>query len=140
MLNNVYIAGCWDLLHEGHINILKAAKEFGDYLIVGVNSDKFVDFYKKVKMAQDENVRLNQIRALDYVDLAFILEDYESQSKYIDIFKPKVIVHGSDWKGQSLYKQMNISEQQLAEYNIEFKYPKYTEGVSSTELRNKLNG
>lgn len=139
-MNNVYIAGCWDLLHQGHINILKAAKEFGDFLVVAVNSDKFVEFYKKVKMAQDENTRLNQIRALDYVDLAFILEDYDSQNKYIDIFKPKVIVHGSDWKGPSLHKQMNIGGEQIFNYDIEFKYPAYTEGISSTQLRNKLNG
>ena len=45
----VYIAGCWDLCHHGHINILKKAKEFGDFLIVGVNSDSFVMSYKKLK-------------------------------------------------------------------------------------------
>jgi glycerol-3-phosphate cytidylyltransferase len=134
----VYIAGCWDFCHEGHINIIKKAKEFGDFLVVAVNSDDFIFDYKKIKMAQDETTRFNQIRDLIYVDVAFILEDYESQSKYIDIFKPSVIVHGSDWSGSSLYKQMNITEEQIEMYGIEFKYPDYTAGVSSTMLREKL--
>jgi glycerol-3-phosphate cytidylyltransferase-like family protein len=72
------------------------------------------------------------------VDLAFILEDHNSQSKYIDIIKPSVIVHGNDWVGKDLYKQMNISQKQIDEYAIVFKYPDYTPGVSSTILRNKL--
>ena len=134
----VYIAGCWDFCHEGHLNILKKAKEFGDILVVGVNSDAFVMFYKKLQMAQKEDIRLKQIRDLDFVDLAFILEDFDSQRTYIDIFKPSVIVHGGDWKGEGLYKQMNITEEQIKEYGIEFKYPDYTPGISSTMLREKL--
>jgi glycerol-3-phosphate cytidylyltransferase len=137
-LKTVYIAGCWDFCHEGHINIIKKAKEFGDLLVVAVNSDKFIWQYKRIQMANSENVRLNAIRHLGYVDIAFILEDYESQSKYIDIFKPSVIVHGSDWSGSSLYKQMNITEKQIEMYGIAFKYPDYTPGVSSTMLRDKL--
>jgi glycerol-3-phosphate cytidylyltransferase len=137
-MKTVYIAGCWDLLHQGHLNILKKAKDMGEYLVVGVNSDNFVKFYKKIKMAENENKRLNNLRSLDFVDLAFILEDYDSQRKYIDIFKPSVIVHGNDWKGDSLYKQMNITESQIENYGIDFQYPDYTPGVSSTILRNQM--
>jgi glycerol-3-phosphate cytidylyltransferase len=136
-MKTVYIAGCWDFCHHGHVNILTKAKEFGDFLVVAVNSDNFVMSYKKIKMAQDENTRLNQIRKLDFVDLAFILEDHESQRKYIDIFKPSIIVHGGDWKGDSLYKQMNITEEQMKLYGITFEYPPYTDGISSTILREK---
>ncbi len=134
----VYIAGCWDFCHKGHVNIIRKAKELGDFLVVAVNSDEFVHSYKKIKMAQDQNTRLQQVMDLIYVDLAFILEDYESQSKYIDIIKPSVIVHGSDWSGDSLYKQMNISKKQIADYGIEFIYPDYTQGISSTMLRDNL--
>jgi len=135
----VYIAGCWDFCHNGHINILKKAATMGDLLVVGINSDKFIWSYKKVKTHYNENDRLNTIRNLDYVDMAFILEDHESQRKYIDIFKPTIIVHGSDWKGDSLYKQMNITKEQIEKYNIQFKFPEYTKGVSSTLLRSKVN-
>ena len=134
----VYIAGCWDFCHNGHINILKKAKEMGDLLVVGVNSDKFIYSYKKLKTHFNENDRLNAIRELDFVDMAFILEDHASQRKYIDIFRPSIIVHGSDWKGDSLYKQMNITKEQMEKYNIQFKFPEYTKGVSSTLLRSQV--
>lgn len=136
-MKTVYIAGCWDYCHEGHVNIIKKAKEMGDFLVVAVNSDAFVEYYKKIKMHNNENERVNAIRNLNIADVVFILEDHESQRKYIDIFKPNIIVHGSDWKGDDLYKQMNITQEQIEEYGIEFKYPEYTEGVSSTLLRNQ---
>lgn len=133
----VYIAGCWDYCHEGHVNIIKKAKELGDFLVVAVNSDEFVESYKKIKMHNDENSRINAIRELDIADVVFILEDHESQRKYIDIFKPDIIVHGSDWKGNSLHSQMNITEEQIESYGIKFVYPEYTKGVSSTQIRDE---
>lgn len=134
----VYIAGCWDFCHTGHLNILQKAKEFGDFLVVGVNSDDFIFSYKKQKMYYNEDVRLRHIMNLDFVDLAFILKDFDSQKKYIDIFKPSFIVHGGDWKGEALRNQMNISEEQISKYGTEFKYPDYTTGISSTMLRDQL--
>ena len=75
----VYIAGCFDLIHNGHINIIKKAKQLGDYLVVGVNSNDFIYSYKKKFPVIDEKDRLTMVRALKYVDVAFILEDHESQ-------------------------------------------------------------
>jgi len=138
-MKTVYIAGCWDYCHKGHINIIKKARDIADLLVVAVNSDNFVMSYKGIKMHHNENERMNAIRKLGLADVVFILEDYDSQRKYIDIFKPKIIVHGSDWHGNSLYKQMNITEEQMEKYNIEFYYPDYTPGISSTILRNKNN-
>ena len=133
----IYIAGCWDYCHEGHLNILQRAKELGGLLVVGVNSDAFIMKYKKMSMDNDENIRLNKIRSLNCVDIAFILENHESQSKYMDIFKPHYIVHGDDWTGDSLQVQMNISDAQMKEYSMEFLYLPYTKGISSTMLREK---
>ena len=136
-MKTIYIAGCWDYCHQGHINILQKARNMGDLLIVAVNSDKFILSYKGIKMHYNENERVNAIRKLGLADVVFILEDYDSQRKYIDVFKPSIIVHGNDWHGKSLYKQMNITEEQIEKYGIEFKYPDYTPGVSSTLLREK---
>jgi cytidyltransferase-like protein len=133
----VYIAGCWDYCHKGHVNILNAARSMGDFLIVAVNSDRFIMDYKKIQMDHKEGERVKAIMNLKIADLVFILEDYESQSKYIDIIKPSIIVHGSDWSGEDLYKQMNISKEQIDLYGIEFKYPEYTHGISSTILRQR---
>jgi len=90
-------------------------------------------------MHNDENERLNKIRSLGIADVVFILENFESQRSYIDILKPKYIVHGNDWVSDSLYEQMNITKEQIEKYNITFVYPEYTRGVSSTEIRNRLS-
>lgn len=134
-MKKVYIAGCWDYCHEGHVNILEKAREMGDHLIVAVNSDRFISEYKGILMDHNEYQRVNAIRSQGLADVVFILEDWESQRKYIDIFQPNIIVHGSDWKGDSLYKQMNITEEQIEKYGIDFVYPDYTPGVSSSQLR-----
>lgn len=138
-MSTVYIAGCWDFCHDGHINILRKAKSAGKYLIVAVNSDEFIMSYKKIKTRYTTHERVEAIRQLKIADVIFILEDHDSQRKYIDIFKPRIIVHGDDWKGDSLYKQMNITQDQIKKYNIEFIFPEYTKGISSTMLRNKIS-
>ena len=121
----VYIAGCFDLIHNGHINIIKKAKQLGDYLVVGVNSNDFIYSYKKKFPVIDEKDRLTMIRALKY--------------DYIHIFKPRYIVHGSDWRGNELLKQMNITQEMIDKYNIEMKIFDYTPGVSTTSIRNTLS-
>jgi cytidyltransferase-like protein len=134
-MKTVYIAGCWDYCHEGHRNILNKARELGDFLVVAVNSDAFIRSYKGIKMDNNEYKRISAIRELGVADVVFILEDHESQRKYVDVFKPDIIVHGSDWRGDELYKQMNITLEQIEKYGIEFVYPEYTAGVSSTQIR-----
>lgn len=134
----VYAAGVWDFCHEGHVRLFEYCRNIGDLVIIGVNSDKFTESYKKITPHENELKRLDNIRKLGIADVVFILEDHESQSKYIDIFKPDVIVHGNDWKGGSLQKQMNISDEQIKNYGIIFSYPEYTAGISSTKLRNEL--
>ena len=130
-----YIAGCWDYCHEGHVNIIKAAKDLGEFLVVGVNSDEFIWSYKRIKMGNSEVERMDSVRKLGLADVVFILENHDAQRDYIDIFQPRYIVHGSDWEGDDLYKQMNITKTQIDAYGIEFVYPKYTPGVSSTIIR-----
>lgn len=131
-----YLAGVWDYCHEGHINLIKKAKEKCDYIVVGVNSDYFTHCYKNIVPHNSEFHRLDKIMDLDEVDMAFILEDHEMQSTYIDIIKPNYIFHGNDWIGDSLSQQMNISQEQIEKYGIEFVYPDYTPGISSTMIRN----
>jgi cytidyltransferase-like protein len=137
-MKTVYAAGVWDFCHEGHVRLFEYCRKIGDLVVIGVNSDKFTESYKKVTPHENELKRLDNIRKLGIADVVFILEDHESQSKYIDIFKPNVIVHGNDWKGGSLQKQMNISDEQIGKYDIEFVYPEYTAGISSTMLREKI--
>lgn len=117
--------GTYDLLHQGHINLLRRAKELGDYLIVGVTSDSFDKGRGKLNVRNNVLERVEAVRATGYAD-KIIIEDYLGQ-KIDDIQKYDVDIFaiGSDWEGHFDY---------LNEY-CKVVYLPRTEGVSSTMLR-----
>lgn len=117
--------GTYDLLHQGHINLLRRAKELGDYLIVGVTSDSFDRGRGKLNVRNNVLERVEAVKATGYAD-EVIIEDYVGQ-KIDDIQKYNVDIFaiGSDWEG-------------LFDYLNEFTKVVYlprTEGISSTMLR-----
>ena len=117
--------GTYDLLHQGHINLLRRAKELGDYLIVGVTSDSFDRGRGKLNVRNNVLERVEAVRATGYAD-EVIIEDYVGQ-KIDDIQKYDVDIFaiGSDWVGKFDY---------LNEY-CKVVYLPRTEGISSTQLR-----
>lgn len=117
--------GTYDLLHQGHINLLRRAKELGDYLIVGVTSDSFDRGRGKLNVRNNVLERVEAVKATGYAD-EVIIEDYIGQ-KIDDIQKYDVDIFaiGSDWEGKFDY---------LNEY-CKVVYLPRTEGVSSTMLR-----
>ena len=119
--------GTYDLLHQGHINLLRRAKELGDYLIVGVTSDSFDRRRGKLNVLNNVLERVEAVKATGYAD-EVIIEDYLGQ-KIDDIQKYDIDIFaiGSDWKGQFDY---------LNEY-CKVVYLPRTEGISSTLLREK---
>ena len=119
--------GTYDLLHQGHINLLRRAKELGDYLIVGVTSDSFDRGRGKLNVRNNVLERVEAVKATGYAD-EVIIEDYLGQ-KIDDIQKYDVDIFaiGSDWLGKFDY---------LNEY-CKVVYLPRTEGISSTLLRAK---
>ena len=117
--------GTYDLLHQGHINLLRRAKELGDYLIVGVTSDSFDRGRGKLNVRNNVLERVEAVKATGYAD-EVIIEDYLGQ-KIDDIQKYDVDIFaiGSDWIGKFDY---------LNEY-CKVVYLPRTEGISSTMLR-----
>lgn len=117
--------GTYDLLHQGHINLLRRAKELGDYLIVGVTSDSFDQGRGKLNVRNNVLERVEAVKATGYAD-EIIIEDYLGQ-KIDDIQKYNVDIFaiGSDWEGKFDY---------LNEY-CKVVYLPRTEGISSTMLR-----
>lgn len=117
--------GTYDLLHQGHINLLRRAKELGDYLIVGVTSDSFDRGRGKLNVRNNVLERVEAVKATGYAD-EVIIEDYLGQ-KIDDIQKYDVDIFaiGSDWVGKFDY---------LNEY-CKVVYLPRTEGISSTMLR-----
>lgn len=117
--------GTYDLLHQGHINLLRRAKELGDYLIVGVTSDSFDRGRGKLNVRNNVLERVEAVKATGYAD-EVIIEDYVGQ-KIDDIQKYNVDIFaiGSDWEGKFDY---------LNEFTKVVYLPR-TEGISSTMLR-----
>ena len=124
-MTKVITYGTYDLLHQGHINLLRRAKELGDYLIVGVTSDSFDRGRGKLNVRNNVLERVEAVKATGYAD-EVIIEDYLGQ-KIDDIQKYDVDIFaiGSDWVGKFDY---------LNEY-CKVVYLPRTEGISSTQLR-----
>ncbi|MBO7198498.1 MAG: Gfo/Idh/MocA family oxidoreductase [Alistipes sp.] len=124
-MKKVITYGTYDLLHEGHINLLRRAKALGDYLIVGVTNDSFDRERGKLNVRNNVLERVEAVKATGFVD-EVIIEDYVGQ-KIDDILKYDVDIFaiGSDWEGKFDY---------LSEF-CDVVYLPRTEGVSSTMLR-----
>lgn len=124
-MKKVITYGTYDLLHQGHINLLRRAKELGDYLIVGVTSDSFDRGRGKLNVRNNVLERVEAVKATGFAD-EVIIEDYIGQ-KIDDIQKYEVDIFaiGSDWVGKFDY---------LNEY-CKVVYLPRTEGISSTQLR-----
>ncbi len=124
-MKTVITYGTYDLLHQGHLNLLRRAKELGDYLIVGVTSDSFDRGRGKLNVRNNVLERVEAVKATGYAD-EVIIEDYVGQ-KIDDIQKYNVDIFaiGSDWEGKFDY---------LNEY-CKVVYLPRTQGISSTQLR-----
>lgn len=124
-MKKVITYGTYDLLHQGHLNLLRRAKELGDYLIVGVTSDSYDRGRGKLNVRNNVLERVEAVKATGFAD-EVIIEDYVGQ-KIDDIQKYNVDIFaiGSDWEGQFDY---------LNEF-CKVVYLPRTEGISSTQLR-----
>ena len=124
-MKKIITYGTYDLLHQGHINLLRRAKALGDYLIVGVTSDSFDRGRGKLNVRNNVLERVEAVKATGLAD-EVIIEDYIGQ-KIDDIQKYDVDIFaiGSDWKGHFDY---------LNEF-CKVVYLPRTEGISSTMLR-----
>ena len=127
-MKKVITYGTFDLLHVGHINLLRRARELGDYLIVVVSSDEF-NALKGKKAYYSFEDRKTILEAVRYVDE--VLPEYTWEQKIDDVRNNDVdvFVMGDDWDGEFDY---------LKEY-CEVVYLPRTEGISTTKIKDDLN-
>ncbi|WP_110114933.1 glycerol-3-phosphate cytidylyltransferase [Bacillus sp. CGMCC 1.16541] len=126
-MKKVITYGTFDLLHYGHINLLKRAKEKGDYLIVAISSNEFNELKgKKSFFSYDERKKL--VESIRYVDLVIPEHNWEQKITDIQEFKVDVFVMGDDWKGKFDY---------LKDY-CEVSYLSRTPEISTTKIKNDL--
>lgn len=120
-MKKVFVSGDFNILHPGHLRLLKFAKESGDYLIVGVNSDLIN------RKGIPQSIRLESIRATSFVDEAFILET--TALEYIKNNKPDIVVKGKEYE----YKE-NLEIDFMKSYGGKVLFTSGTIGFSSIDF------
>lgn len=129
-MKKVITYGTFDLLHYGHINLLKRAKSLGDYLIVGLSTNEFNNKEKNKDCYFDYDNRKSLLDAVKYVDLVIPEETWEQKVSDIQKYNVDVFVIGDDWKGKFDY---------LEDFGIEVVYLPRTKEISTTKIKNDLN-
>jgi rfaE bifunctional protein nucleotidyltransferase chain/domain len=131
----VFTNGCFDILHAGHVTLLNKAKELGDILIVGLNSDSSVRLLKgenrPIHNQEDRAYLLLNIRAVDYV----IIFDEYSVLDLIKFIKPNIITKGGDYTPEQLAKDGGDFIKEIGEELIIIPIIKDT---STTKIINKI--
>lgn len=137
----VYTGGTFDILHTGHINLLKACSKIAGSngrVVVGLNTDDFIERYKGKLPYQSYMDRKNVLESCKYVSEVVPNEGGEDSTIVIEKVCPAFVVIGSDWAAKDYYKQMNFTQRWLDEKRILLVYVPYTAGISSTQIKEKL--
>ena len=130
----VFTNGCFDIIHSGHLDLLKEARSYGDKLIVGLNSDKSISKLKgPERPIIDQSERKKILSALKFVDEVIIFNE-ENPLKLIKKLKPSILVKGADYT-----KEQVVGGEFVESYGGEIKLVKLTKGKSSSKIINKLS-
>lgn len=126
-----YTTGVYDMFHVGHLNVLETAKQYCDYLIVGVSTDSLVEKYKKKVPIVPFDDRCRIVSALTCVDKVVAQKSRDKIAQYEEI-KYDVIFVGDDWKGSEIFTTL---EKYLNNAGAQIMYLPYTSSVSSTKFK-----
>lgn len=127
-MKKIITYGTFNLLHYGHINLLRRAKNLGDYLIVALSTDEFNWNSKHKKCYFSYEKRKLILEAVRYVDLVIPEEKWEQKVSDIKEYHIDTFVMGDDWKGKFDY---------LKEYCEVFYFPRTTE-ISTTKIKEDI--
>ena len=128
-MRRVITYGTFDLLHYGHINLLRRAKEQGDYLIVALSTDEFNWNEKRKKSYFSYEDRKRMLEAIRYVDLVIPEESWDQKVTDVDKYHVDVFVMGDDWKGKF----------DFLKDKCEVVYPPRTPEISTTKIKTDLH-
>lgn len=129
-MKRVLTYGTYDLLHYGHIRLLKRARALGDYLIVAISTDEF-NAGKGKKAYHSYETRKEMLEAVRYVDLVIPEATWEQKIDDVLKYEVDVVVMGGDWKGSDRFEY-------LKDY-CEVIYLDRTEGISTSQIKEELN-
>lgn len=128
-MKRVITYGTFDLLHYGHINLLRRAKQYGDYLIVALSTDDFNWNQKRKKCYFSFDKRKALLEAIRYVDLVIPEESWDQKVTDVHEYHIDTFVMGDDWKGEFDF---------LQDEGVDVVYLPRTPEVSTTQIKRDL--
>ena len=124
----VWTNGCFDIIHRGHIELLKYARGLGDKLVVGIDSDEKVEKDKGTNRPYNcLRDRVEVLKAIKYIDEVCVFNDTKGLEELIKITKPDIMIIGSDWKGKKVVG---------AEFSKKVEFFNRIKGYSTTNILN----
>ena len=129
-MKRILTYGTFDLLHFGHIEILRRAKALGDYLVVAVSTDEF-NAIKNKKAYHDYATRKKMLEAVRYVDLVIPEKDWGQKRDDVKKYEIDTVVMGSDWEGNENFEKLKDL--------CEVVYLPRTDNISTTKSKNDLS-
>ena len=129
-MRRILTYGTFDLLHYGHIRILKRARELGDYLVVAVSTDEF-NAIKGKKAYHNYKTRKLMLEAVRYVDLVIPENTWDQKRDDVKTYCIDAVVMGSDWKGNENFEKLRDL--------CEVIYLPRTRGISTTQIKKDLS-
>lgn len=134
----LYTGGTFDLFHYGHVNLLKKCKTIATKVIVGLNTDEFIQKYKGTPPVMSYKERESSLLLCPYVDEVIPNFGGKDSKPSILMSKANIVAIGDDWAHKDYYSQMSFSQEWLDENNIILMYLPYTKGISTTELKARI--
>lgn len=128
-MKRILTYGTFDLLHFGHIEILRRAKALGDYLVVAVSTDEF-NAIKNKKAYHDYETRKKMLEAVRYVDLVIPEKDWGQKRDDVKKYEIDTVVMGSDWEGNENFEKLKDL--------CEVVYLPRTDNISTTQIKKDL--
>lgn len=129
-MKRILTYGTFDLLHFGHIEILRRAKLLGDYLVVAVSTDEF-NKIKGKKAYYNYETRKKMLEAIRYVDLVIPENEWNQKRNDVIEYKIDVVVMGSDWENNENFENLKDI--------CEVIYLPRTEGISTSKIKSDYN-
>lgn len=133
----VYTGGTFDLFHAGHVRFLQRCSEFGS-VVVSLNTDEFIQEYKGKPPVISYADRREVLLSCRYVERVVPNLGGADSKPAIEVVDPDWVIIGSDWARRDYYKQMGFTQDWLDARGIGLAYLPYTQGISSTIIKERM--
>lgn len=135
-MSRVVTIGTFDPPHLGHAMLIARCMKLGDEVIVGVNSDSFVEQYKGRKPLFSTVERMDMIRKLCP---AKVVPNDSAGKEFLALYEPDIIVIGADWYSKDYWTQLGVDRGYFDRNNIELVFFPLVKGLSSSEIKRRID-